>query len=147
MQHVRQARRRFLLDAVDAQAAADALPQAGLHLKFPLPAFQKGLQSGVGRSKGDQLPVSPCTVGAAAREIFHRLQQICFSLGVFAVNQVYAGGKCRFQVLVVPKMLQPQPQQLHKTVSFRPLSVTTSPGRTFLPRWVQTAPLTETSPS
>ena len=68
----------------------------------------------------------------------------------FAQNQVDAGVQREVQRFIVPEVKQAQPRELHtsscETSQVFPIKVTVSPGRSFLPRWVQVSPLTCTCP-
>ena len=87
----------------------------------------------------------------AGGEIEDGLQKIRLSLRVFADNEIHTGVQLDAGRLVAPKIVELQALQLHacSSVTRQVLcrNVTASPGRSFLPRIVQTSPLTRTSPS
>ena len=122
--------------------------ELGLQGKVPVPALNLPLEEGGVHAHHDKLPVVPGPVGPGGGQVGDGLQQIGLALGVVPVDEVHPWVEGGLQMGVVTEKVKLQALEPHVTTSSSsPSMAAVSPGRIFLPRMVQTSPLTDTRPS
>ena len=109
--------------------------------------FRFDLQIAAG--KGEIVPFPRTAKAAAAGECPDRLQQVGLTLCIFAQNQIIGRIGNQGNPLEILEAVHGQGSQFHASAVTCTVNLSTdtvSPGRIFLPRMVQTSPLTFTAP-